>query len=75
MNSDSITFTGRGPVLELADGSTVLVKVSTVETETDCYDHEPDEEMIPYISNFGEGYTIYGEEVDGADAAVTFEED
>lgn len=73
MEHENIAFTCIGPVLELADGTEVTVNVSTVETEENQPDHHPDEKMMMYLSQ-PDGYAIYGEEVDGADAAVSFEE-
>lgn len=73
MDSEHIQFTSIGPVLTLADGTEVQVTVSTVDTES-TGDHTPDTEMMMYLSHPSEEYAVYGESVDDADAAISFEE-
>lgn len=73
MDNENIQFGPNGPVLTLADGTEVAVEVATVETDHPNRDHHPDEPMMAYLSN-PDGYAIYGESVDDADAAVSFTE-
>jgi len=71
-DNEYVSFTSIGPVIELPDGSEVTVNVSDV--DTDGFEHSPGNRMMMYVSHPSEEYSVYGSEVDGANAAITIEE-